>query len=322
MGKKLLLLVLFIISGFQNSHSLLFGAENAPLPEAVEQWIVPAEKILILGDSITYSGKYVVDWETWLNTQPLAKRPFIVSCGLPSETVSCLSEQGHAGGKFPRPCLHERLDRVLEYIKPDLVFACYGMNCGIYKPLSKERFENYKTGIRTLKQKVEATGAKLILLTPPFYDEMTATSDVPYETVLKTYSQWLVSQRANGWNVIDLHSLMVREIEQKRKTDPDFTVQKDAVHPNAEGHWMMARAMIQWFDPQASLSDDHAQWLETTGQVEQIKLIQKRMGLLKLSYLTATKHIRPGIPDGIPVTEAHQQAGLLTEQIEQLSEKH
>ena len=50
-----------------------------------------------------------------------------------------MSEEGHAGGKFPRPDLHERLDRALPKTKPDLVFACYGMNDGIYLPLDEAR---------------------------------------------------------------------------------------------------------------------------------------------------------------------------------------
>ena len=39
------------------------------------------------------------------------KRYDILDLGLSSETVSGLSEPGHAGGAFPRPCLKERLER-------------------------------------------------------------------------------------------------------------------------------------------------------------------------------------------------------------------
>ena len=48
-----------------------------------------------------------------------------------------LSEPGHAGGAFPRPELYERLERVLERAKPDLIVACYGMNDGIYHPFTQ-----------------------------------------------------------------------------------------------------------------------------------------------------------------------------------------
>ena len=72
----------------------------------------------------------------------------IINVGLPSETVSGLSESGHADGKFPRPDLHERLKRILERTKPDLIFSCYGMNDGIYLPFDEERFQKYKEGIK------------------------------------------------------------------------------------------------------------------------------------------------------------------------------
>jgi hypothetical protein len=74
----------------------------------------------------------------------------VIDMGLPSETVSGLSEDGHAGGKFPRPDLFERLDRVLRVVRPDVVLACYGMNCGIYQPLDDARFAKFKAGIERL----------------------------------------------------------------------------------------------------------------------------------------------------------------------------
>ena len=137
---------------------------------AADEILPDAKRILFLGDSITYDGKYVAYVETELRLRQPGRSWDIVDCGLPSETVSGLSEDGHAGGKFPRPDLHERLDRVLAQLKPDLVFACYGMNDGIYLPLSDERFQRFQDGMRRLRQKVEAGGAKIIHLTPAMFD--------------------------------------------------------------------------------------------------------------------------------------------------------
>lgn len=75
----------------------------------------------------------------------------IVNFGLGSETVSGLSEPGHASGQFPRPCLHERLGRILEAYKPTLVLACYGMNDGIYQPLDSARTKAYQDGCLKLR---------------------------------------------------------------------------------------------------------------------------------------------------------------------------
>src|SRR5258708_40308174 len=90
----------------------------APRPAAAGDFLHGAKRILFLGDSITYGGQYVDRFETFLFTQYPGEKFEVINCGLPSETVSGLSEEGHAGGKFPRPDLHERLGRVLEKEKP------------------------------------------------------------------------------------------------------------------------------------------------------------------------------------------------------------
>src|SRR6187200_869886 len=77
-----------------------------------------ARRIVFLGDSITASARYVAYFDAWLLTRKLDPPPVVFSAGLSSETVSGLSEEGHAGGKFPRPDLFERLDRVLPLTKP------------------------------------------------------------------------------------------------------------------------------------------------------------------------------------------------------------
>ena len=78
-----------------------------------------AKRILFLGDSITYGGTYI----QIIEAAAIAHHPdrFIemLNLGLSSETVSGLSEDGHAGGQFPRPDLHERLDRVLKELEAE-----------------------------------------------------------------------------------------------------------------------------------------------------------------------------------------------------------
>ena len=108
------------------------------------------KRVVFLGDSITHAGGYIDALETALLIQYPERHLELLNLGLPSETTSGLSEPGHAGGQFPRPDVHERLERVLEQTKPDLVVACYGMNDGIYYPLGEERFDKFKSGIERL----------------------------------------------------------------------------------------------------------------------------------------------------------------------------
>ena len=196
-----------------------------------EDFLPGVKRVLFLGDSITYAGHYTELFDAFIFTQFPGAHIEVIDCGLPSETCSGLSEAGHAGGKFPRPDVHERLDRVLATVKPDLVFACYGMNCGIYLPLDDARFAAYQAGRRKLHEKVEKAGAKIIHLTPPVFDPLpiaahTKSADAVkdgeffegYNGVLDRYSAWLLEQgKAEGWRVIDTHSAMAAALAEKRK---------------------------------------------------------------------------------------------------------
>lgn len=290
---------------------------------APSQQLDQAQRILFLGDSITYAGDYLVDFEAWLNRsvaspdtpQPDTPRPetkqntrrsppLLINMGLPSETVSGLSEPNHAGGRFPRPVLSERLERVLAVAKPDLVIACYGINCGIYQPFSTERLAAYQHGLSQLKTQAEASGASCIFVTPPFYDDQRARKEFSYNEVLDQYADWLLGQRLRGWTVIDLHFPMHREVRLRRRTDPTFTFQPDAVHPNRAGHTWMATELIRGFG-------GTARWTNTTELASELRLrtetlakLQQAMRLRRNAYLSTAGHKRPGIPTGLAIEEA------------------
>ena len=121
------------------------SAADKPLLDGVK-------RVVFLGDSITYAGGYVDILEAAFRVEHPGRAVEFINIGLPSETVSGLSEPGHAGGAFPRPTVHERLDRILAKAKPDLIVACYGMNCGMYYPLSDERFAKYCEGMELLRK--------------------------------------------------------------------------------------------------------------------------------------------------------------------------
>ena len=277
-----------------------------------------SRRIVFLGDSITYAGHYVAYFDAWLLAQKLETAPVVIDVGLPSETVSGLSEDGHAGGKFPRPDLAERLDRVLAITHPDLVFACYGINCGIYQPFDEERFSRYQYGVRTLKQKVEAAGATLVLITPPAYDDQRARKPFSYNAVLDRYAEWLLSQRKQGWLVVNLHGPMTAEVAERRITNPEFTFQPDAVHPNSAGHWFMASQLIRWFgDEQAANADSP----DKTLTADVMMLIRQRIRVRRDAYLGEAGHKRPGINSGLPVLEAEEKAEDISMQLRELLDK-
>ncbi len=279
--------------------------------------VTGSRRILFLGDSITAAGQYVAFFDAWLATQRLSAPPVVINCGLPSETVSGLSEEGHAGGKFPRPDLAERLTRVLEIAKPDLVFACYGINCGIYEPFDDGRFKRYQQGYRDLKAAVEKRGAKLVVMTPPFYDDLRSPKGFSYNAVLDRYTDWLLGQRKEGWTVIDLHGPMTAEVGRRRAEQADFTFQPDGVHPNEAGHWFVASRLIGWCGDEASAGVGSPQgMLKERGSPESLlPLVRQRMSVLRDAYVGAAGHKRPGVAKGLPIPEAEAQAAELSAKI-------
>ena len=287
------------------------GVCAEPAPSAREL-LDQAKRIVVLGDSITYGGRWVAILNAWMESQGMTAD--LIDVGLSSETVSGLSEEGHADGKFPRPDLAERLDRVLRVTRPDLVIACYGMNCGIYQPLDEGRFAKFRTGMEKLHAAVEKTGAKIIHVTPPVYDKRPdkpgPAGAADYDAVLDAYSKWLLSKRADGWIVIDVHGPMKEMLAAARAKDPATIFAPDTIHPNDEGHWAIARAVLTGLgDPTAAGADTPVAFAAFLPEVT------ARLQLLRDAYLAAAGHLRSGVAAGLPVGEAEKKAGVITESI-------
>jgi len=287
---SLLLACLLIVSDVR-------AAGGGPFPKKVH-------RIVFLGNSITYAGGYIVDIEAYFITH-YPKRHFeFINMGLPSETVSGLSEPGHAGGQFPRPDLHERLARVLALTKPDLVFACYGMNDGIYLPFDEERFRAFREGILWLHGELAKTGAVIIHLTPPVYDELKGGSK-GYANVLDRYSEWLLQQKDSlGWKVGDIHFPMKKYLEDRRRVNAAFAFAGDGVHPDSLGHWIMARAVLSYLGEKGVGEAENVEAVLGEKGSSVLRLVVEKQQLMKDAWLTAAGHKRPGMNKGLLLEEA------------------
>lgn len=285
--------------------------------------------MVVLGDSITQAGQYVEFLETIVLAET-GRRYEWINVGLASETVSGLSEPGHAEGKFPRPDLHERLGRVLEKTRPDAVMACYGMNCGIYFPFRDKRFNAFATGMEKLHAQVEKAGTKIIHVTPPVFDPVPIKEKVlpaglnaypqpfeGYNRVLDRYSGWLMGQKSKGWEVIDLHEAMNRALAEQRGSAPEFSFSKDGIHPGKEGHWVMSEAIL------AGLGVKHPWKMEDLTEpggalAEVYKLVGERQRVRKGAWLAACGHQRPTTGKTMSVEEAEARAAMLGTQLEEV----
>ncbi len=307
-----------VLLGFLGSFFAAEGFAETPFP-------LKAKRIVFLGDSITHAGGYVSWIETQLRLQGVKPLPEIINIGLGSETLSGLSEPDHP---FPRPDVHERLDRALAKLKPDVVVACYGMNDGIYYPLGEERFKAYRDGVNRLVDKVHNAKAKLILMTPPPFDSVPLKGKNKlkpagekkyayfamyenYDDVLAHYGKWIMQQKDRVEMVIDLHTPIASYLKEKRKQNPQFTMAPDGIHPNAEGHRILGDTILAaWGVPS-----------KTPPKPELLRLVSQRTRLLHDAWLSEVGHKRPGVKAGLPIPEATEKAKALEAKIDDLIQK-
>ncbi len=161
--------------------------------------------MLAFGDSLTY-GTGAAETESYPAVlQQMIGRP-VVRSGVPGE----VSAQGL-----------ERIDEVLDEIKPRLVIVCLGGN----DLLRKVPDEQIASNLRGILRAVKAKGASAVLVgvprpqllsaAPEFYAQIAKEFDVPYE----------------GASVKDVL------YTAKLKSDP--------IHPNAAGYRQMAEAIAK-----------------------------------------------------------------------------
>ncbi len=270
------------------------------------------QKIVVLGDSITQGGGYVSFMDYYLQKLRPQARFEIYPLGLSSETVSGLSEPGHAGGKFARPALSERLPRVLDKMRPDVVFACYGMNDGIYLPLEDKRIQAFKDGINHLLDSCQKAGVKrVILVTPPIYDATTKPGEFNYDTVLTAYAAWEKTLQRPGLEVVDLHTAM-RTARAKRTE----VFSKDRVHPGDEGHLLMARTILAGVG--LDTPEEPIAKIKADPLFPQVELLRRHRAT---HWMNFTGYSREKVVAPSPLGDAVAQAAKIQAKIDELRKK-
>jgi len=314
---------------------LMVGLATVRAWGAQGEALTGVDRIVFLGDSNTYAGLYVEYVEAVFRARASGRKIEVINLSLPSETASGLSEPDHP---FPRPCVHERLDRVLAKTKPGLVVACYGMNDGIYYPLSTDRMKAYGEGMTKLVEKVRASGAKIVLLTPPPFDVAPVKDKtlpagqekyswmrpfVGYDQVLAAYSLWLKGQEREGWTVVDIREPMIESASARRAAMPGYALAADGIHFNAMGHWLVAKEVLVELGVSEDLVDgigfqsaeagkESIAFPDVLGEMPLesallVKLIHERQSMMRDAWLSEVGHKRPDMSKGLPMAEAKKK---------------
>lgn len=285
------------------------------------------KRILFLGDSITAEGTFIAYLEACLLQRFPDQRFTLINLGVSSETASGLTEEDHP---FPRPCVHERIERALTTCKPDWVVLGYGMNDGIYSPFAEERFRAYQEGLMEAIRIVCSSGAKAIVMTPPPFDSsairpetlLADNHDVkaysyltPYEhynDVLRSYAHWLLSLVSSSIEIVNIYDPLLQAREQARRNDPDYR-SGDGIHPLADGHWVIAETLLRHWFPTSD--ESRPPFVDQPGSSTFFQLVWQRQKVLSAAWKEHIGHSNPNKAAALPLEEALQESEQLTQQI-------
>jgi lysophospholipase L1-like esterase len=131
----------------------------------------------------------------------------------------------------------ERFDRDVAPLHPDWVLIAFGMNDGGYRPLSSRLLEQYRGALAELVHRVQAAGAKAILVSPTCVQEDRDPVLTGYNATLEAFSATCreVAQQERV-PCVDLFAPSVAALR------PDAVWAPDGIHPCAEAHLLLARA--------------------------------------------------------------------------------
>ena len=192
------------------------------------------------------------------------------------------------------------------------------MNDGIYQPFDEGRFQKFTEGMNRLHDTATKSGAKILHATPPTYDRLGPKEF--YDAVLERYSEWLLSRRADGWDVVDLHGPMKEYLTRERRKNPKYVLTGDGVHPNDLGHWIMAKQILLHLGAEDVAKAETSLAMVSTHPHGPaiLKAVQERQALVRNAWLTASRHKRPGVPNGLPLDEARAKAAVIDGQIRKM----
>lgn len=199
----------------------------------------PKGKTVVLGDSITYSGRYIYNYQLYLAIRKNANCEYLIPAGI-GGTSSNVSDR--------------RLVYDVDSEKPEQVMLMFGMNDvgrGLYAKehpfFLKERkkaLDTYRENMTSLIKRLKERKIKVVLLAPSPFDsygtvQKEAKSDVDsgIEMCAKITKELAVDYET-GW--IDLHSRLCDVL----KRNPESRLLNDRIHPNKTGHLILASSLM------------------------------------------------------------------------------
>ena len=212
--------------------------------------LVEGDTIVFLGDSITHQALYTQYLEDFFFTRYPDRKLHFHNAGV-------------AGDKAADALA--RFDEDVASLEPKVVTVLLGMNDGGYEDFGAETFERYSEDMTTLLDRIEAIGARPVVMSPTMFDhhQLARRKTDPtfrfrskefsgqYNALLAFFGGWLRERAGErGFLFVDQWAPMNRHTFAQRRTEPDFTLAPDAIHPAPAGHFLMAFELLWQIEPE------------------------------------------------------------------------
>lgn len=218
-------------------------AEPQLKPLVAHMDLKDGDTVVFLGDSITHQCLYTQYLEDYFYTR------------FPG--VHVRFHNAGVGGDKAADAL-ARFDMDVAAYKPKYVTILLGMNDGNYKQWDAKTFEAYQKGMLELLDKIQGIGATAIVMGPTMFDRdalllnphswLKFDSDAGryYNAVMSYYGTYMRDQGAErGLAYVDMFAPLNDLTMLEREQNPKFTMLPDGIHPDPDGHVIMASALLE-----------------------------------------------------------------------------
>lgn len=228
-------------------------AAKPPVPQIKKPVLPPkppglglkdGDRFIFIGDSITHQCLYTQFVENFFYTRYPQTRIHFRNAGVSGDRAADALD---------------RFDDDIASFKPTVATVLLGMNDGTYKDFDRPTFETYAKDMIKLMDRLDAIKCKVILMSPTMFDHQAWDAMVQanpdkskgrdvtnYNAVLAFYGKWAQeTARKRGYQFVDMYGPLNTFTVDERKTNPQFTLIPDAIHPAVDGQLVMAYSILK-----------------------------------------------------------------------------
>ena len=268
------------------------------------------DRFIFIGDSITHQCLYTQFVEDFFYTRYPQMRIQFRNAGVSGDRAADALD---------------RFDDDIASFKPTVATVLLGMNDGTYKDFDRPTFDTYAKDMLKLMDRLDAINCKVILMSPTMFDhqawdamiqanpEKAKGRDVTnYNAVLAFYGKWAQeTARKRGYQFVDMYGPLNTFTVEERKTDPQFTLIPDAIHPGIDGQLVMAYSILKQVGEGGGILGTGVRLVDGKWQSSAPALVTDVSGEpgTKVSYTVKTKALPWVVSEDAPIGARFTHAG-------------